>query len=79
MLSSFLPKITVVIQIYNERRIFLSTVKNTESKLLDYTHLRLTQILFFGDTWLYVHNNSSILNGTIVFVLFCMRFEQELF
>ena len=68
-----------MIQIYNERRIFLSTVKNTESKLLDYTHLHLTQILFFGDTWLYVHNNSSILNGTIVFVLSCMRFEQELF
>ena len=59
MLSSFLPKITVVIQIYNERRIFLSTVKNTESKLLDYTHLRLTQILFFVDTWLDINTNSS--------------------
>ena len=59
MFSSFLPKITVVIQIYNERRIFLSTVKNTESKLLDYTHLRLTQILFFVDTWLDINTNSS--------------------
>ena len=59
MLSSFLPKITGVIQIYNERRIFLSTVKNTESKLLDYTHLRLTQILFFVDTWLDINTNSS--------------------
>ena len=59
MLSSFLPKITVVIQIYNERRIFLSTVKNTESKLLDYTHLRLAQILFFVDTWLDINTNSS--------------------
>ena len=59
MLSSFLPKITVVIQIYNERRIFLSTVKNTESKLLDYTHLRVTQILFFVDTWLDINTNSS--------------------
>ena len=59
MLSSFLPKITVVIQIYNERRIFLSTVKNTERKLLDYTHLRLTQILFFVDTWLDINTNSS--------------------
>ena len=59
MLSSFLPKITVVIQIYNERRIFLSTVKNTQSKLLDYTHLRLAQILFFVDTWLDINTNSS--------------------
>ena len=52
-----------------ERLIFLSLVKNIDSKLLDYSDLCLSQILLFGDTSLDVNTNSAIYNATIDFII----------
>ena len=54
-------------------------VKNIDSKLLDYSDLRLTQILLFGDTSLDVNTNSSVLNATMNFVLSSKKFEEPRF
>ena len=53
-------------------------VKNIDSKLLDYSDLRLTQILLFGDTLLNVNTNSSVLNTTMNFVI-SKKFEEPRF
>ena len=54
----------------NKRLILLSIIKNTDKKLFDYSDLRWTQILLFGDILFDVHTNLSTLNATIDFVTF---------
>ena len=46
----------------NERPILLFTVNSIDSKLLGYMDLRITQILLFGDVYLDVNTNPSLLN-----------------
>ena len=59
--------------------LLLSIVKNNYINLLDYSDLRLTQILLFDGTSLDISTNSSILNATINFFISSKWLEEPLF
>ena len=61
----------------NERLVVLSTAKNIDSKLLNYSDLHSTQILLFDDTSLDINSNSSVFNAAIDFVI--PLFKEPLF
>ena len=66
-------------QFVNERRTLLSTIGNTNYKLLENTDSVLTQTLLFGNTSYDITGNTKILNATVTFILLTKRFDEPLF
>ena len=66
-------------QFVNERCTLLSTIGNTNYKLLENTDSVLTQTLLFGNTSYDITGNTKILNATITFILLTKRFDEPLF
>ena len=63
----------------NDRSSLLSTIRNIDCKLLEYTDSSLTQTLLYGNPSLHIITNSLILNATIDFILSTKRFQEALF
>ena len=63
----------------NDRSCILSTIRNTDPKLLEITDFSLTQTLLHGNPSFDIITNSLILNVTIGFILSTKRFEEALF
>lgn len=54
----------------------VSTIKNFDSKLLDYNDLRLMQVLLFGDAFLDANTKSSIFTASLDFIMSSERIED---
>ena len=61
----------------NERYTLLSTLNNTDCKLLELTKSSLSQTLLYGNT-LFDQEKKNILNATIEYILSTERFEEPL-
>ena len=65
---------------YNdERHTLLSTIKNTDCRLLDVTETVLIKTLLFGNCSVDAQTNTQILNATIEYILTTKRFDESLF
>ena len=63
----------------NDRSSLLSTIRNTDSKLLEITDSSLTQALRYGNQSFDIITDSLILNATNDFILYTKRFEDDIF
>ena len=64
---------------HDKRHTPLSTLNNTDSKILESNDSYLTQTFLFGSTLLDSERNTLLLNATIDFILSTERFEEPLF
>ena len=62
----------------DERRTFLSNIKNINNKFLEQNDSTSTQVLLFGDLASNVETNTLTLNATIQYDLATKRFEETL-
>ena len=58
---------------------FLSTIKNTDCRLLDVTETALIKTLLFRYCSIDAHTNTKILNANIEYILTNERFDVSLF
>ena len=62
----------------DERYTLLSTLNNTDCKLLKLTKSSLLQTLLYSNTLFYKEKNTRILKATIEYILSTERFEEPL-
>ena len=63
----------------NERVCLLSTVKNTDHRLLDLMETILIKTFLLGNCSLDAHANTKIFNATTEYILTTMRFGEPMF